>query len=320
MDWQALLPARFRRRRTAGSGSWSGSPDDLEPRLVWLVGSPRSGSTWLMSLMGAADRVVTIDEPGIGMHLGLTVGGLVSLRARDVPWERMRMWDVRVDADDYFFNDRHAAAWRAPLRDLLLARLQAQVADVCRVRGIADPVVVVKEPHGSQAADLLMSLLPEAHLLFLLRDGRDVLDSELDAGAVGSWASSLTEGFVTADEDRHAFLRDRAHLWALRTTVVQRAYERHAAGRRMRVRYEDLLADTPAGLAELDRWLGLGLGDRVEAVAEAGRVDRQPEDVRGPGRFVRSASPGEWRRHLTDEERQMVDHVMGPTLAAVGYT
>lgn len=310
---------RWFARRRSRSTPWAGSPEDLESRLVWLLGSPRSGSTWLLHLLGASDRVVLVDEPAIGYHLGPTLGSFLSMRARDVPVDRMRVHDVRAAADHYFFNDRYAEAWRGPLRDLVLARLHAQVVDACRERAIEDPVVVVKEPHGSQAADLLMSLLPASRLLFLLRDGRDVLDSELDAGSAGSWASRVTEGFVRADEERGAYLRDRAHLWVLRTVAVQRAYDAHAPSRRHRVRYEELLADPAGGLAELDRWLDLGLGERVHAVAEAGRVDRQPEQVRGPGRFVRSASPGEWRQHLTGPEQEMIDRVMGSTLAAQGY-
>ena len=298
---------------------WEGTPDQLEPRLVWMVGSPRSGSTWLLHLLGASDRVVTIDEPAIGSHLALLVGGQLSLRAHDVAADRLRVNDVRATSDDYVFNERYAHAWRGPARALVLARLHAQVVDACAARGLHDPLVVVKEPHGSVGADLLASLLPASRLLFLLRDGRDVLDSELDAARAGSWASWVTDGFVTADDDRAAFLRDRAHLWVLRTRVVQAAFDAHDPARRHRLRYEDLLADTAGRLAALDAWLDLGLGDRVAEVVAAGRVDRQPDTVRGPGRFVRAATPGAWRDHLTADEVAMVDEVMGATLAAQGY-
>ena len=47
--------------------------DALESRLVWVLGSPRSGSTWLSSLLRASPRVVRVDEPGIGVHLGVLV-------------------------------------------------------------------------------------------------------------------------------------------------------------------------------------------------------------------------------------------------------
>ena len=135
----------------------------------------------------------------------------------------------------------------------------------------------------------------------------------------GSWASWATDGFVTADRDRAGFLRDRAHLWVLRTRVVQAAYDAHDPARRHRVRYEDLLTDTTGCLAVLNDWLGLGLGDRVAEVAAAGQAERQPDTVRGPGQFIRAATPGAWRDHLTADEVAMIDEVMGDTLAAQGY-
>lgn len=272
-----------------------------------------------MHLLGAAPRVVALNEPGIGVHLAPTLGSSLSMHATSVPIDRLRLNDVRTEDEDYFFNERYADAWREPLRDLILARLRAQVVDRCRRDGIPDPVVVVKEPHGSQAADLLLSLFPASRMVFLLRDGRDVLDSELDAGSAGSWASWATEGFRTADEDRTAFLADRAHVWALRTHVVQSAHDAHPAHLRRRVRYEDMLADTVVHLRDLDDWLDLGLGDAVAEVAHAGSVAQQPAEVRGQGRFVRSATPGGWQETFTPDEVAMVDAIMGETLRQQGY-
>ena len=58
-------------------------------------------------------------------------------------------------------------------------------------------MVVVKEP-GSHAADTIMDLFPDSTLIFLLRDGRDVVDSWLDAYRDGSWATD--EGAYGLDE------------------------------------------------------------------------------------------------------------------------
>src|SRR3954466_15243190 len=43
---------------------------DLESRLVWVFGSPRSGSTWLLRLLAEHESVVPVDEPLIGSYLG----------------------------------------------------------------------------------------------------------------------------------------------------------------------------------------------------------------------------------------------------------
>ena len=38
--------------------------DDLAQRLIWIVGSSRSGSTWLTKMLGSHDQVVPIDTGG----------------------------------------------------------------------------------------------------------------------------------------------------------------------------------------------------------------------------------------------------------------
>ena len=60
-------------------------------------------------------------------------------------------------------------------------------------------------------------------MIFLLRDGRDVVDSWLDAHRPGAWA--LDEGaYPVAHEGREALIRWQASVWTYRTGVVLRAY------------------------------------------------------------------------------------------------
>ncbi len=41
----------------------------FESRTVWMLGSPRSGSTWLLSLLAQHPLVVPMNEPTLGYHL-----------------------------------------------------------------------------------------------------------------------------------------------------------------------------------------------------------------------------------------------------------
>ena len=54
--------------------------------------------------------------------------------------------------------------------------------------------MVIKEVNGSHGADLVMSLFPRSKMIFLVRDGRDVLDSLLDANKEGGWMTKGTAG------------------------------------------------------------------------------------------------------------------------------
>ena len=131
---------------------------------------------------------------------------------------------------------------------MVAARFDAQARDRARERGIGDPQVVVKEP-GSHAAELIMSLFPGAGLIFLLRDGRDVVDSWLDAYKAGSWA--LEEGaYSVGGDDRMAFIRWQSSVWAYRTEAVRRVYDARPADRRVLLRYEEVREDPAAAWGE----------------------------------------------------------------------
>lgn len=288
--------------------------------MVWILGSPRTGSTWLLNLLAFDRRVIKLDEPTIGVHLGALMLDFVSVQPRSVTPERLRLNDVRAELPHYFFSRRYEEVWRPLVRQLLLGRFDAEVRDIASRRRIPEPIPVIKEPVGSQAADILMSLLPEARLLFLLRDGRDVIDSELDAFRPGGWVAQHLPDYTTSDRDRLNFVNARAHAWLARTEAVERAYADHGPELRMMVRYEDLLADTQPVLSRLVGWLGLELDEEASRTAVAVTdFDRLDDTQKGPGKFARAARPGLWRENLTADEQELIEGVMGAKLRELGY-
>ena len=299
------------RRRSADA-----TAADVERRLVWVFGSPRTGTTWLLNLVAAHPEVAAMDEPGIGMHLALFAPDTLGVPARGFDAEQMRVNDSRAKDDDYFFADSYADVWRSSVRSLLLDRFAAHVER----QAPEAKRLMVKEPNGSLAADLIMSALPAARLLWVLRDGRDVVDSQLDAARKGSWLSNFGGGMEGDPAERLRFLEDRAHLWVARTRAVQRAYAGHDAALRHTVRYEELLADTAPLLRGLYGWLDITAPDDLDDIVARRSFAALPEAARGPGQFARAASPGLWRDNLTGDEQAVVNAVMGPMLDELGYS
>jgi hypothetical protein len=299
-------------------------PDDtLEPfsletspdRLAWIFGSSRSGSTWLLRMLSALHGVVPIDDPHLGHHLGVWRPISLAWAAAEHPPELTTLDRVKHDKDGYFFSDRYREAWEPALRQLIVDRFDAQVADVSPE---VEPVVLVKEP-GSHVADILLSLFPASRIIFLLRDGRDVVDSWLAAYRRGSWA--LDEGaFPVTDAGRESLVRWQSAVWAFRTDVVQRAYAAHPADRRVLVRYEDLVAAAGHELARICAYLPLAAtADTLDAVADAETFAAVPPTRKGDGKEIRSATPGGWRDNLTAAEQGIMHEVMGAKLAELGY-
>lgn len=290
--------------------------DAVERRLVWMIGSPRTGTTWLLRMLGAHLDAVTLDEPQIGTHLVLFSPDLLGLPATGFTGDKLVYNDWRRDQDDYFFSDRYAPVWEPALRRMLLLRFAAQAADSGRS---ADAPIIVKEPNGSQAAELIGRLLPRSRLLVVWRDGRDVVDSQLDASRRGAWMDVVGGGRDMTGPERLDYVAERALRWRKRTQVVQRAYAAHAPERRRALTYEALLTAPVPALESLGDWLGVT--PRTPAAEVAATYDFaaiRPQD-KGQGKFARAARPGMWRESLRPEEQELLHQIMGETLEQLGY-
>jgi Sulfotransferase family len=288
-----------------------------EDRLVWIFGSSRSGSTWLLRMLSELDDAVPIDDPHLGHHLGVWRPIPLAWATADRDPELTLLNDIKREKPSYFFSERYRDVWEPALRELIVARFDAQAKDRTAGR-TANPLVVVKEP-GSHIADLLMSLFAGSRMIFLLRDGRDVVDSWLDAHRPGAWA--LEEGaYPVAHEGREALIRWQATVWTYRTGVVLRAYQAHDPERRVLVRYENLLRDPARELGRICARFGIRIAPaRLREIARTHDYDRVPSDEKGASKEIRAASPGGWQRHMTAAEQRAMYEVMGERLVEVGY-
>ena len=288
-------------------------------RLAWIFGSSRSGSTWLLRMLAELERVVPIDDPHIGHHLGVWRPiPLAWATAKDPP-KLGTLADFKRKKRDYLFSDSYRDAWMPQLQQLISTRFEAQAAqDIAEAGGIDQPVVVVKEP-GSHAADTIMDLFPESSLIFLLRDGRDVVDSWLDAYRDGSWATD--EGAYPLDDTgRPALIRWQSSVWLHRTEVVQQTYARTEPKRRVLIRYEEMRADPVAALERICGMLGIEAShEQLEKVAAANSFSRVPKSAKGAGREIRRAEPGGWAAHMTREEIVEMHEILAEKLDELGY-
>jgi hypothetical protein len=288
-------------------------------RLAWIFGSSRSGSTWLLRMLSELDRVVPIDDPHIGHHLGVWRPIPLAWATAKRPPELGTLADYKREKRDYLFSDRYRDAWMPQLRELISARFEAQASqDIADAGGIEDPVVVVKEP-GSHAADTIMDLFPRSALIFLLRDGRDVVDSWLDAYRDGSWATE--EGaYPLDDRGRPALISWQSSVWLHRTQVVQETYARTDPERRVLIRYEEMRADPAAAVERICAILGLSASrERLEQIAAANAFSSVPQGEKGEGREIRRAEPGGWAAHMSRQEIVRMHEILGPKLEELGY-
>jgi LPS sulfotransferase NodH len=284
-----------------------------DAQLAWILGSSRSGSTWLLRMLGELPGTATIDDPHLGHHLGVWRPIPLAWAAAEDDPELATLVDLQRDRDEFFFNDRYADAWEPALRQLIIARFESQIAE----NSSDAEVVVVKEP-GSQAAELFSRLFPESSLIFLLRDVRDVVASWLDAYRRGSWAEP-NGAFAASRDGRVPLARWLASVWLYRTRAVERAVERHP-GPTATVRYERMRADPLAELTRICTDAAIPAEDEtLRAAVRAHDFDRVAPSRRGRGQAIREARPGGWTRELSAAELDAVVSVAGPKLVELGY-
>jgi hypothetical protein len=288
-------------------------------RLAWIFGSSRSGSTWLLRMLSELERVIPVDDPHIGHHLGVWRPiPLAWATAKDPP-KLGTLADFKRKKRDYLFSDRYRDTWVPQLRDLISARFEAQAAqDIAAAGGIDQPIVVVKEP-GSHAADTIMDVFPRSSLIFLLRDGRDVVDSWLDAYRDGSWATD--EGAYPLDDTgRPALIRWQSSVWLHRTEVVQETYARIDPKRRVLIRYEEMRADPIAALERICSMLGIEASrEQLDEIAGTHSFSSVPKTEKGAGREIRRAEPGGWTDHMTRQEIIEMHDILADKLDELGY-
>ncbi len=273
-----------------------------------------------MRQLAGHPAVVPVNEPLIGQHLGPFFSDEPGIQARDLDSSDFTPVRYLRDAGQYFFAAEFREVWAPLLGSLMCARFHAHATARPAAVPLPETFVVIKEPHGSQAADVIMEALPSSRLLFLLRDGRDVVDSELAAAAKGSWLGDVfpVVGGV-GDDERLSFVEQSACKWLWRTEVVEQAYAAHP-GPKLLVRYEDMLAGAAGQLRRVFHWLGLELADAdLDSLVQSQSFERLPAEHRGPDRIFRAAQPGLWRENLSREEQSVVERVIGPKLRELGY-
>lgn len=262
--------------------------------IIWVFGSGRTGSSWLTFMMGALPDHTRWNEPLIGYLFG------------HLYYERA--WP-RQDKKHFILANDYEETWLSPIRSLVLKGGTARFPE--RSEG---GCLVIKEPHGSIGAPLVMKALPESRMI-LVRDPRDVAASSLDAHRKGSRPSErrrakrpeLFEKNTRADEQPDAFVKGQAKSYLKDIELTEQAYESHK-GRKVLIRYEDLRADTLGTMKHIYSTLEVPVNERELArVIKERSWENIPEDEKGPLTLRRKATPGGWREDLTPEQIEIVE-------------
>ncbi len=245
----------------------------LDDRLVFVVGSPRSGTTFLAGAIGSIPGFVDLGEVA---PVKASVPELAGLEPREAA-QRLR-------------------------RTLAVAR---------RVGLVGSVRAVEQTPELAHLVDVLALAYPEARIVHIVRDGRDVVCSLLDkpwlrprqseaddAGvAYGAYARFWVEPERRREFEEASDARRAAWVWRSYVTAA-----RSAETPVHELRYEDVAA-RPAEVAE----------------GVAAYLDAPAKPLAAALGHAHASSVGRFRRDLDEEQLADVEAEAGALLRELGY-
>lgn len=287
------------------------APTPHERRMAFIVGSPRSGTTWLQKLLAAHSDVHTGQESDLfDMYLGPLLRN----------WNTYKRPTGRgvLGLACYLTEEE----FRASLETFMRMLLEPMLAPVG-----PGQLFVEKTPSHALYIPEILSLLPDARFIHLVRDPRDVALSMIRASRTwgSDWAPSTA--------------RDAARMWAEHAGAVQNAKALVNEANFLEMRYEDLLRSTEAGLTRVLAFLGLSApepqiramvaGNTLEKArsgqdtplayrGEARRVTGQ-DIVIEPEHFAGKGETGGWRSGLDSEQQRDIEIAAGDLMRQFGY-
>jgi hypothetical protein len=287
-------------------------------RKLFVVGCPRSGTTWITSILANHPQVINTAES----HAYPTVlGPFTERRLRGDPGWRVVLTRYDLMADRDWNVGLHRYTDRKTLRDLIVtARARPEWSDEHAAQhviewvfdhffathgGTPERLFVEKTPAHQLYAHRILRSFPEARLVEVVRDGRDVCASMERMAGVQWWPPS----------DRSA----QIETWVkhIRLGMAVRA-EPDFAGRILQVRYEAVRAQP---IAEMERLFAFADLDATRAtlagIAAATDVRRAPPSPRRG--LSASGRVGSWKDHFTPEDSELFRQIAGDLHLQAGY-
>lgn len=327
----APAPAQFD-ARARGNGGVRTARDGVEP--FFIVGHGRSGTTWLQNILDSHPEVVCKGE---GMFFGRSISlnkRAQNLHAALASSEELKTWHNRRVWTSGKFEDALPGLVRSITDPLLLGELSENPG----AKVIGD-----KTPHYVYVLDEIRSIYPEARIIHILRDGRDVVLSNL----FNTWNRAEDRGGSAKAppevlDKRDRFFADPETFLARESIFTEDMLRRVAQGwsrtvrkgledgnalfgeRCAQVKYEDLLQ---APRKEVQRLLSL-LGVSDDGYSTSGMIEENSFEKMSGGRqrgeddptsFFRKGLAGDWKNYFTERDKQIFKNQAGEALIRLGY-
>ena len=271
----------------------------LDAGPIFVCGHIRSGTTWVLDVLGAHPLVANLFESMI--FTGNGFGPLLD----DIHWSR--------ELQEETFG-RPFGLGQIMTREEMVADLRqlcdSWLADALEPR---HRFLVEKTPANAAAMNTLATLYPDASVVHVLRDGRDVAISTAVARRTWQREETLQDSPREGSRDLWSIgLRWDDHVTNVRSHALRLPLPFHE------VRYEDMHSAPRETARRLFRFCQIPCDDELlERILEETHFSRLTK--KGPRQFRRSGRVGDWKRDWSRWQLLLFTAAAGPALENTGY-
>ncbi len=264
---------------------------------LYIIGSPRSGTTMLQILLSQHPQVASTVEQTLFQHYV-------------VPW--METWKTEVhNLEERGWKLGLPILWKEEeLVEVLNGFLERAYSKILAMKPEATHVLD-KHPGYSLHVGTIKRFVPQARFIHMIRDGRDVASSTV--------AAYSKMGFGPSNVPRAAEKWQRFLLAARQAAQFPGEY--------LEVRYEDFLTGGVDAYAKVLDFCGLSYSrDWIKEMLDANSFEKMKESGVSPDgrtklsekRYHRGKAGG-WREDFSAKDRFDFDRVAGDLLQELGY-
>lgn len=299
---------------------------------VFIIAAPRSGTTWLVRALNAHPEAYATEIRGFGDYVDVI---------QDSGAAKPRL---RITLDKYVDALMQPHQWsllgdsREAVRDELLHDIYETIARHA-LRRSGKRLFIDKLTPYAGTSDLAIAsiarLFPDAKIILLMRDGRDVAVS-----GVMHWLTKHAAGGELSDQQRarRAFFLEHAaaspdrfftdaelEAWANHwREVIHATYTHMTQMRPLLVHYEAMSRDLKTELRRICTFIGADASDAAIASCIADSTFEKMSGGRqrgedAPGQHVRKGVVGDWRMYFTAADAALFDRLAGWELIDEGY-
>ena len=289
----------------------------------FIIGSPRSGTTWLLRALNNHPQVYCTENRLFGQFCEIWPDNDGSKNVRITLDEYIHLGSAHMETESC--NIKVAGLESRLMREYIKTLLEVQR----RVSGKKIIIDKVTPYLGRSVLTLskIREFFPNAKLIQILRDGRDVATS-------GAFDWLLKDGvgthryrhFVEKQTDTRLlrFFDDKfLSLWAQYWSNPIVAFEAIAQDALL-IRYEEMLADQIKVLGRLARYLSIS--DDITILTECMKLSSfniisggRTQGEEDPVAKARKGVAGDWRRYFTRMDGELLNQLVGDMLIKYGY-